>query len=299
MKELIAQSSHTIEYSGTSPRTVSVSLNSLDFGLDSDNCVEEEEERVDEVDKYRSNFSNEYNQLKRIVENIYLALEDHEIGCSFEEVSIRENLEKLFGELENLKEANGKLVEKKEKKISNTMKSIWNEERSLHIKLYDIKKTLNYLALQLMFGKEHQISNKGRNLEINHYTEFRNTMQKFGLSYEEYLEYYTLKRNCDKQEIIMHDYERRINELREIYKIRESYELAQNSCNYYTQNQEYDNDNSNWEVKLKGKNTMEFLSEKNTRLLSENENIIKFLKIKNEFHNKIISNICTIIGITF
>ncbi|CUV07972.1 unnamed protein product [Cryptosporidium hominis] len=145
MKELIAQSSHTIEYSGTSPRTVSVSLNSLDFGLDSDNCVEEEEERVDEVDKYRSNFYNEYNQLKRIVENIYLALEDHEIGWSLEEVSIRENLDKLFGELENLKEANGKLVEKKE--IFNTVKSTWNEERSLHIKLYDIKKSLNYLAL--------------------------------------------------------------------------------------------------------------------------------------------------------
>ncbi|KAK9171115.1 hypothetical protein CmeUKMEL1_06955 [Cryptosporidium meleagridis] len=290
MKELLAQSSHTIEYSGISPKTVSVSLNSLEFGLDSDNCVEEEEERVDEVDEYRGNFSNKYNQLKRIIENICLALEDHVTGWSFEKVSIRENLEKLFGELEHLKEVNEKLVEKKGKEFYDTMKSIWNEERSLCLKLYDVKRTLNFLALQLMSGKERQISNKRRNLEINHYT---------GLSYGEYLDYNTLRRNCDKQRTIMQDYERRINELREIYKIREGLELAQNSCNHYARNQDYDNGNSNWEAKLERKDTIEFLSEKNTHFLSENENITKFLKIKNELRNQIISNICTIIGITF
>ncbi|KAH8583412.1 uncharacterized protein ELE39_000180 [Cryptosporidium sp. chipmunk genotype I] len=104
MKKLLIDNSQIAEYQATSPRTVSISSNSLEFGLDSGICIEEEEERAYEVDEFRGSFSDEYTQLRRKIENMFLKLEDHGTGWSFKKVVRRKDLEKLSKELENLKE---------------------------------------------------------------------------------------------------------------------------------------------------------------------------------------------------
>ncbi|KAH8583411.1 uncharacterized protein ELE39_000179 [Cryptosporidium sp. chipmunk genotype I] len=126
----------------------------------------------------------------------------------------------------------------------------------------EIKRSPECLCLELLFEKNLSADNKERKLEISQYTGLRNTLHEFGIGSEVFMEYSTFRRICDEQKTVIDDYERRISELREIYRIRESQELAPNINNKHTQNQESNIGNSNLVENLEEKNIIKFPSEK-------------------------------------
>ncbi|OII72777.1 uncharacterized protein cubi_03647 [Cryptosporidium ubiquitum] len=277
------------EYLSISPRTVSVSPNSLEFGLDPEIC---EEEAVTWI----YNFSNRYAQLRRTIENMNLVLEDHEVRESFNEVMMRKDLDKLAEKLEILKERSRELLINQKRK-TNKERVIWNEVRSLCIKLEEIEKNIVYLSLQL-FGKNSCINEKRKGFKINQSVRFRNMLQEPGTSSEVCMEYSMSRRVCDKQKSLMEDYERKINELKENYRKWEKQKKAQNFEDENDQFQESNNTNYKMEESCQ-EDVVKFLSMNKEGFLGKSENSIKFLKMESDFQKDIITNISTIIGITF